>query len=172
MKKSAIKQTSHSWNQLISNIFLMEKKNMRHGPVIKVEPTKSFSPISSFQNGGSISSKRNTEWKRFHGKTGPPGHIFQHSTSQEQQEICHFPVRMEVFWVPQAFRVGSSIANFYKTPKNTNTLTANTANPFCIHDLLKMDSGNGISASREGHGYFHTSEPWFCNKQRKSLHGT
>lgn len=27
-----------------------------------------------------------------------------------------------------------------------------------LHHLLKMNSGNGISASREGHGYFHTSE--------------
>ena len=86
-------------------------------------------------------AKKNTEKKRFYGKTGPPGHIFQDSISQKQEEICHSPVGREDFVVHMPlFRDGSSTANFYKTSKYTNILNANSANPFC--NIPRRSLGN------------------------------
>ena len=70
--------------------------------------------------------------KRFHDKIGPPGHTFQHSTSQKQQEMYHFPVEWKIFQVHMPlFWVWSSTANFWKTSKKNNILNVKSVNPSC-----------------------------------------
>ena len=91
LKKVAIKQTSHAQNQFISNILLKKKKYERYRPMINLNQIDQFLQYHHFKMGESRSSKRTFQENKFYGKTGPPGRIFQHSTSQEQQEICHFP---------------------------------------------------------------------------------
>lgn len=102
---------------------------------------RTLSANDSINEWSKSSQKKKTEKKRFYGKTGPPGPIFQHSISQKQEEICHSPVGRKDFGVHMPlFRDGSSTANFYKTSKYTNILNAKSANPFC--NMARRSLGN------------------------------
>ena len=108
-------------------------------PLSKSVYKQHFIIVSSFQNARSKVKELMKE-KDFTVKLELQGRIFQHSTSQEQQEI--FPVGREVFRVRiPLFRVGSSTANFYRASKNTNILNVKSAKPSCNIPRRSLDNG-------------------------------
>ena len=122
LKKGAIKQTSHSQNQFISNIFLREKKDGCYLPVMV--------QMDGLNHVKKISGKKDLMLKL-----------------DLQDTYVSIPLhrnsRKYVEWKGKFLEFNTS--NFYKTSKNTNILNAKRANPSCNIPRRSLGNEGGSS---------------------------
>ena len=105
LKKDAIKQTSHSQNQFMNNIFLEEKKNGPYRPVINLKQLNQFLLYHHFKMKGLIQVTDVLTEKDFLVKLDLVDTYFSSPLHKEQQEMC-FPSGKGSFSSSYAFVLG------------------------------------------------------------------
>ena len=120
LKKGAIQQTEHQVGKILSNIFLVGKRDEGNRPVVNLRYLNQFIPYQR-QNGKFSLPPRITARERLHAQAGYERCLFFSSILSVTKELCSvFMVRESLVISLLMFRLGTSPQNHHKVAKNTS----------------------------------------------------